>query len=463
MKPDTPPPLEFVASLAEEINQAIEWLQDPPRTLTSQELHLRIQTLREAARVTGMNAVESVLDGAERELTQGEPGKEPATTDSLLERLCGLADMLAETLQEKERGWFVRIGIAGELLSNVAADIHNSTERLQTASALAENLAIEQQPDQRARLAGLLVSELARLTDEQHSGLKTLRQTLPELQNIMHELTSEISWMHNASIVPLLARLRQHVRVYGRKHGKPFSLVAHCTGVRIAAFQLEALEKIFSYLVDDILSAGFGSPQERRKAGKASVGSLNISGTPKKTLTSLLIKDDGDKDRPAPVISDDVREQLGSLRARLLMLDTSSTEGRQLLLQMPCWQEILDVLPVKTAVGEVLVPLDVIAEVFSSYASQDNDLPVVSLARRSSDEKENKAGLILDIDGWRAVMYADVLGAHFRVIQSPPEADDPAWTTGRVCEEDRSLPILHPLPFMDVEEGQLCLYPIAPS
>ncbi|HUU01539.1 MAG TPA: hypothetical protein VM425_08880 [Myxococcota bacterium] len=462
MNPGPPPPLEFVASLAEEINQAIDWLQDPPENLTNQELRLRIQTLREAARVTGMNAVESVLDGAERELSPDDPVKEPALFDSLIERLCGLANSLAETLQESERNWFERIRTTGEDLGKIARGIQASTERLNASACLVEKLALEPRPTQRTRLAGVLGREIAELTAEQRSSLKGLQQTLPELQDIMHDLSREISFMHNASITPVLARLRQRVRAYSRQHGKPVSFVAHCTGVRVAAFQIKPLEKVLEQLVDDILSAGFESTGERRQTGKATVGSLNISGNQEKALTSVLIKDDGNSQRPPAVISTEIREQLGSLRARLLMIP-SSVEGRQLLLQLPSWHEILDVLPVRTTVGEVLVPLDVIAEVFSAAAKPAEDLPVVSLARRSNDEEENQAGLIFDIDGWRAVMYADVLGAHFSALQSPPQAGDPAWTTGRICEEGRSLPILHPLSFMDVEEGVLCLYPVASS
>ena len=233
-------------------------------------------------------------------------------------------------------------------------------------------------------------------------------------------------------------------------------MLPRCSGVEVGSRQVEPLGRVLEYLVKEALQEGIETPQQRRKAGKPTVGVLRITAQAEKSILAVSLQDDGRPARGEPKVPRALRKDLLSLRARLLK-EPDGDFGQHLTLQVPVWRSTIEVLPVGTPAGELLVPLAVVGEVFTGEKDGLDALPVVSLQRRAADtrRKRPESGVVFDIAGWRGVMYAELLNTHFRVVPSQPEVGDPPWVIGRV----RSTPVVHPLPFMELTEEQVCLFP----
>jgi hypothetical protein len=293
-----------------------------------------------------------------------------------------------------------------------------------------------------------------------------LRESIAVLRAGTRKLTGDLSGLLTVPLLPALIKLREQVRAAGRDLNKPVSLHPRCSGVEVSNRQIEPLGRVLDHLVKQALQEGIESPQQRRKAGKPTVGVLRITAKAGKSILEIGLQDDGRTDRPEVKLTRAIRKDLLSLRARLVK-ESGEDHGQHLTLQVPVWRNTMEVIPVGTPVGEMLIPLAVVGQVFTGTHEPSDGLPVISLQRRASDPEPQRpeSGVVFEIEGWRGVMYAELLNTHFRVVPSQPEAGDPAWVIGRVRPVEAgtgtsdSRPVVHPLPFMDLTEEQTCLFP----
>jgi len=444
---------EVMLSLADEIRQTIEWLaelEDPPADQLTQRLH----TLREAAGVAGLESVGSLLSDLETGISRE---KEPSRKILLaLDRLSGAILAMATSLENKQLEWVERALGLEQTLNQIAAELARGTHRLAGDAALLQSSLIAPPGADREPLLMRLTGDLSEVIAEQKKLSDRLRESVSALRKGTRMLVGDLSGLLTVPLLPALLKLREEVRVLGRDQGKPVSLLPRCSGVELNIRQVEPLERVLDYLVKDALQEGIENPQQRRKAGKPTVGVLRVTARPEKSILVVRLEDDGRPGRGEPKLPQKIRRDLQALRARLLK-DPDGDSGQQLILQVPLWPGTLDVLPLGTPSGEVLVPLAVVGEVFTGEKAGLDDLPVVSLQRRAADQsrKPPESGVVFELAGWRGVMYAELLNTHFRVVPSQPEVGDPAWVIGRVG----STPLVHPLPFMELTEEQACLFP----
>jgi len=444
---------EVMLSLADEIRQTIEWLaelEDPPTDQLIQRLH----TLREAASVAGLETVASLLSELESELS-GE--KDPSRRIvHALDRLSGAILAMASSLENKQLEWIDRALGLELTLNKIALELTRGTDRLAGSTALLQSCLTAPPGADREPLLKRLTGDLGEVIANQKLLGKRLRESLFALRTGTRTLVGDLSGLLTVPLLPTLIKLREEIRVLGRDQGKPVSLLPRCSGVEVGSPQVESLGRVLEYLAKKALEEGLETPQQRRKAGKPTVGVLRITAQTGKSMLVVSVQDDGRSARGEPKVPRSLRKDLLSLRARLLK-EPDGDFGQHLTLQVPVWRSTIEVLPVGTPAGELLVPLGVVGEVFTGGKDGLDALPVVSLQRRAADtrRKRPESGVVFDVAGWRGVMYAELLNTHFRVVPSQPEAGDPPWVIGRV----RSTPVVHPLPFMELTEEQVCLFP----
>jgi chemotaxis protein histidine kinase CheA len=444
---------EVMLSLADEIRQTIEWLaelDDPPADQLVQRLH----TLREAASVAGLETVGSLLSDLESELSKE---KEPSRKIlHALDRLSGAILAMANSLENKQLDWIDRALGMEQALNKIAVELARDTDRLAGTATLLQSSLTSPPGDDREPLLQQLCADLGEVIANQKLLSDRLRDSLSALRTGTRTLVGDLSGLLSIPLLPTLIKLREEVRILGRDQGKPVSLLPRCSGVEVGSRQIEPLGRVLEHLVKEALQEGIENPQQRRKAGKPTVGVLRVTAQPEKSILAISLQDDGRPARGEPKVPRALRKDLLSLRARLLK-EPDGDLGQHLTLQVPVWRSTIEVLPVGTPAGEVLVPLGVVGEVFTGEKEGLDSLPVVSLQRRSSDtrRKRPESGVVFEVAGWRGVMYAELLNTHFRVVPSQPEVGDPPWVIGRV----RSTPVVHPLPFMELTEEQICLFP----
>jgi hypothetical protein len=453
MSPNAVIHAEVMLSLADEIRQTIEWLaemEDPPANQLTQRLH----TLREAASVAGLESVGSMLSDLEAEIS-GEKDTSKKIVLAL-DRLSGAILAMANSLENKQLEWLDRALGLEQTLDQIAAELGRGTDRLAGDAALLQSSLTAPPGDDREPLLQQLTTDLGEVIADQKILSDRLRESLSALRKGTRMLVGDLSGLLTVPLLPALVKLREEVRVLGRDQGKPVSLLPRCSGVEVNSRQVEPLGRVLDYLVKEALQEGIENPQQRRKAGKPTVGVLRINARPGKSILVVNLQDDGKPARGEPKLPKKVRQDLLSLRARLLK-QPDGDYGQHLTLQIPLWRSTMEVLPLSTPAGEVLVPLAVVGEVFTTDKKDLQTLPLVSLQRRAADKprKPPESGVVFDLEGWRGVMYAELLNTHFRVVPSQPEAGDPAWVIGRVG----STPVVHPLPFMELTEEQVCLFP----
>jgi len=453
MSPNATIHAEVMLSLADEIRQTIEWLaalEDPPADQLTQRLH----TLREAAGVAGLESVGSVLSDLEDEISKEKdpPGKIVLALD----RLSGAILAMASSMENKQLEWVDRALGLERSLNHIVGELSRGTDRLAGNAALLQSSLTAPPGDDRVPLLHRLTSDLSEVIADQKILVDRLRESISDLRKGTRMLIGDLSGLLTVPLLPVVLKLREEVRVLGRDQGKPVSLLPRCAGVELNSRQIEPLARVLDYLVKEALQEGIEPPPQRRKDGKPTVGVVRINARPGKSILELRLEDDGRPGRGEPKLPRNVRQDLLTLRARLLK-EPEGDCGQRLTLQVPLWRSTMEVLPLGTPVGEVLVPLVVVSEVFTGEKAGFDGLPVVSLQRRAADQAHNppESGVVFDLEGWRGVMYAELLNTHFRVVPSQPEAGDPAWVIGRVG----SVPLVHPLPFMELTEEQVCLFP----
>jgi hypothetical protein len=203
-------------------------------------------------------------------------------------------------------------------------------------------------------------------------------------------------------------------------------------------------------------------PGERRKSAKPTVGNVWIEGAIHKGLLTLKISDDGRADRVPPEVSPAMDKDLKLLRSRLVMenADERGKKNPSLVIQIPAWYNIATVIPVRTAAGVQLVPLSVVSEVYRSVERLPSGLEEVRFERRGTrgEDPGTDSGLVLQLGSWRGVLRAEILGSHLQVIPIPADPGDPPWVIARATDGAEARPVVHPLPFMELE-GDLCLFP----
>ena len=457
MSPTAAVHAEVMLGLADEFRQTIEWLaelEDPP----ADQLVQRLRTLREAAGVAGLESVGSLLNELESELKEEQdPSQKIVRT---LDRLSAAILSMANSLEARQLEWVDRALGLEQTLNRVAGELSRGTERLSGSSALLQSALTAPPGDDREPLLQQLTEDIGKVVSNQRVLGDRLRESISTLRKGTRMLVGDLSGLLTVPLLPALVKLREEVRVIGRDQGKPVSLLPRCSGVEVSNRQVEPLGRVLEHLVKEAIEEGIESPQQRRKAGKPTVGVLRITAKPSKSILTIKLEDDGKPGRAEPKLPRPIRRDLQALRARLLK-EPDGDSGQHLILQVPTWRSTLEVLPLNTPAGEVLVPLGVVGEVFTGEKDGLSDLPVVSLQRRAADtrRKRPESGVVFDLAGWRGVMYAELLNTHFRVVPSQPEAGDPPWVIGRVRSGETGTPVVHPLPFMELAEEQVCLFP----
>jgi hypothetical protein len=454
---------EILFSLADEIRQTIAWLgdrQDPPAA----EVTSRIRTLREAATVAGLESVGSILTGLDQELAAA---KEPATRIELvLDRLSSAILGIANSIEDKQLEWVESAREIEQTLDRIDLELGRGADRLTGSLSLLETASMAHSDEDRRNLVlrstVVLREEIAR----QRRLRDRLREPIAVLRTGTRKLTGDLSGLLAVPLLPALFKLREKIRVLGRDLGKPISLHPRCSGVEVSRHQIEPLVRVLEHLANNALQEGIESPQQRRKAGKPTVGVLRITAKAGKSILEIGLEDDGRTERPEVELPRATQNDLVTLRARLLQ-EPGEDNGRQLTLQVPVCRSTMEVIPVDTPGGEMLVPLAVVGKVFSGNLEPHDDVPVISLQRRAADGEHQRpeSGIVFEIGGWRGVLYAGLLNTHFRVVPSQPEAGDPPWVIGRVrsgeakTDTRKGRPVIHPLPFMKLTEEQVCLFP----
>jgi len=449
---------EIIRSLAEEVRMTVDWLNDQSRPPAADEVRKRIRTLREAAKMAGMNAVEAALDKTDRELDEHDPRESPSLTAKALDHLSEMIIYLARASEEKEFEWLGAIRRCEEELDRTGEKLSQSIEVCRRQAILLDSCSSATTSGERVRLLDRLGDELEQGTSLQRDCLEQLHLATASLAETRRKLVRELSSLQTDSVAPLLATLQERARQFSRSRKRPVSVLTRCTGLRLASRQLEPLKRIMDNLLQSILTDGFESPGERRKAGKATVGTVKISCQMSSDLAVIEIEDDGLEERPPPEAHGETAEDLKLLRARLFV-DEAFDAGQRLLLKFPVLCGGLETVCVKTAAGRALVPLGVIGELFTAESPPDGSLDIVDFARRASDQYITANGLVFELQDWKGVLFADILSTRLPVVAEPPEAGDEDWIIGRVCEDGDSLPIIHPLPFMKHEEDSRCIYP----
>ena len=454
---------EILLSLADEIRQTITWLgnqEDPPAT----EVTSRIRTLREAATVAGLESVGSILSGLDQELAAD---KEPATRIELvLDRLSSAILSMANSLEDKQLEWVESARGIEQTLDRIGLELARGTDRLTGSLTLLETSSMTHSDEDRRHLVMKSIEDLRKEIARQRRLRDLVRESIAILRTGTRKLTGDLSGLLTIPLLPALIKLREDVRVLGRDQGKPVSLHPRCSGVEVSRRQIEPLVRVLDHLTKNALQEGIESPQQRRKAGKPTVGVLRITAKAGKSILEIGLQDDGRPQRPEVKLPRAVKKDLLTLRARLLK-EPGEDNGQHLTLQVPVCRSTMEVIPVDTSAGEMLVPLAVVGEVFSGDHEPYDGIPVISMQRRAADveQKRPESGVVFEIDDWRGVMYAELLNTHFRVVPSQPEAGDPPWVIGRVRSGEAGMsalegrPVVHPLPFMELTEEQVCLFP----
>ncbi|MBW1809722.1 MAG: hypothetical protein JRJ87_16115 [Deltaproteobacteria bacterium] len=452
---------EVLLSLAEEIGQTVNWLSEHEIPPPVEQVRVRIQTLREAATIAGMNSIEGILDELDRTLvSQGKlkPLDQVEQSNHVLHGLSDLITSLVKSAEEKELAWIEQINTAETKLLHVASELNRYVNRLSEKIMLIDAIAAAQSSQERSRLLAQLGKQLKKESDQQRTCYSRIQDIRANLSKALRLMVNELSGIHGVEIATSLAHLPELARDYGRNKSRPVSLLTRFGNIKVSTRQLEPLSRVLEFLVSDILENSLQSPRERKKAGKATVGNIRLSAERDSNLLQIVIEDDGLTQRPGLKLTQQVTHDLSALKSRLLS-EGATDHSRCIRLQVPVWHSTCEVILVESAVGQVLVPLSIVAEVFTAKNPPDTDLQHILLARRATDDSQYENGLILKIGDWFGVIKANPIGSHFRVVPTPATDEDPDWAIAKVCDKDSQRPILHPLLFVDLKEDQQCLFP----
>jgi len=452
---------EVLLSLAEEIGQTVNWLTEQESPPPLDQIRGRIQTLREAATIAGMNSVEGILDDLDRTLIsqdKTEPQNQIEKSNQVLHSLSDLITSLVKSAAEKELAWIEEINAAKTKLTQVAGDLNKNLNHMSENIMLIDACAAAQSSHERSRLLAQLGKHLKTESDQQRTYCSRIQDIRSSLSKALRLMVDELSGIHGVEITTPLAHLPELAREHGRQKGRPVSLLTRFGNIKVNIRQLEPLSRVLECLVNDILENRLQSPRERKKAGKATVGTIRLSADKDANLLQVVIEDDGLTQHSDPKLTKQAIQDLSDLNARLLS-EAATDHSRCLRLQVPIWHSTCEVILVESAVGQVLVPLSIVAEVFTAKNPPDDDLQPIPLARRATDDSQYENGLILKVADWSGVLKANTLGSHFRVVPTPVKDDDPDWAIAKVCDQDSERPILHPLMYVDLKEDQQCLFP----
>lgn len=445
---------ELLLTLAEEIRQTAVWLgqeQEPSPT----NIRFRLRTLREAAAMAHLNSVEAVLADLEQQLV------EPAGVEleQVLEQLSSLLVSLAEPAEAREREWMDQLAGVETELDRLGQELSHGAQRLGRLSLGSDRAALYTDPDQRAAAALALGRELRSEVERLKSWRRLAVTTADRLRDAGRTLMRELAATHRIPLDPTFARLRERVRRWGRAQGRPVSLQCRATRLDIGVRQFEALARLLEGLVEAALDDGLGDPQQRRRAGLPTVANLVISGARRGSLLELRLEDDGHGRRPDPVLDADARADLNALRARLWR-EGDDAPGRRLVLQLPIWYSSLEAVTLETERGEVLVPLAVVERILAEGQQPEAELAPIALERRAAaDATAGGPGLVIALGSWRGWLAGRVTGPVTRVVVQRAAASDPQWAIGRVADEARVRPLLHPLAFVAPAGSWRALHP----
>ncbi len=461
MMPTTACDTRILQSLTEEISQTISWLAESEATPAQKQIRDRIRTLREAATVAGLSSVEAALDKLDRSLAlSGGLGPDDTSQDAsnILGQLLGMNSLLASCLEEKELGCFHSLKNIEQGLDQISTTLSSSMARLDKKRQLIDDCSSAASVLERVTLLAQLEREISEEFERQQNCWQQTTSCRSHLDDSMSHLARELAGLHTLSLSPALGGIQSHVRRLSRNEGKPVSLIHRCAEIRLSAHQTDLVTRVLLYLVDQALLDGIEDPQQRRSAGKTMVGSLRITGKSSQGLTELYMEDDGESGRDSLPVPNSIRQALSGLRGRLVQMPPPSS-GQLTMLQFPTWRNSLEVIPAEAASGPVLIPIDTVAEVYGEGQVPNHELPMVSTARRVTDQATHTGGIVFSVGQWQGLLAATNISTPVRIICTPGQDDDPPWVIGWGEHATEKLPILHPLLFADMSEGHICLHP----
>lgn len=452
---------EVVSSLSEEIRQTLAWLAEQDEPPSALDLRARVRTLREAAGVAGMHAVSRALDELDTELDDSDRAvvELEARMELVLGRLSALLASMAASVEKHELEWIELLGRLERNLEGIAAEIQETLQRLSERTGLLDACMTASSGALRLELLERLRRQLAEESRRQRGFQRQVKRAGSDLHVASHALVRNLGRLRCIPLTSLALRLRDEARELGLGTNRPLSLHPRCNTVDIGVRQAEPLHRVMAWLIRQIINEGLEEPAGRRAAGKPTVASIRLLGHQTAGLITLVLEDDGVIERALPVVPSAIGKDLGLLRARLLREDPGDAPPR-LLLQLPAWHPSLEFLPVRTRTGVCAVPLQVVAEVFRAGRQPEN-LPVIELDRRDKASAMDPAGsgVVLQLEDWRGVLYAEIQGPRQRAVPTSPEPADPPWVIGRVQDDTGSRALIHPLPFMEHGEGRICVFP----
>lgn len=431
---------ELLQALSQEIRQTSRWLLKE-KTPDTSSIRFRLHTLREAAATAEMKTVDLALAKIESRLE----GPAPAGVEEILDQLSKLLLSLAKPILENEQLWLADLGTIENDVKALAKSMDQSSARLMMLASIAENVLMkgsENIPvEELLSISRSLRDESGEAQRRRTYALRTVKKLHRTSRALMKDFSTN-SWI---PLDPAFARLREKVHKWSKANTNPVALRCTANKTRVGIKQYEDIIKLLDFILDEIMKKGLDDPENRNKAGKATVAGIAIGSSMEQNLVQMEISHDGVSKRAFSLPSD-ARDNLRNLRARLWM-DESTDIGQRLVLQLPLFFSTVEAIKIRCDAGEIFVPVGVLHGLVRIPGDLPEDLSRIYLDRRTSiSEKEHLShGLIFSLGYWQGYLPCNILSPAKRIIVNSPREKDPLWVLGRTDTEKESSRVLHPL------------------
>jgi hypothetical protein len=446
------PKPELVAALIEELELAINWLDESNPPPSADEARERLRTLREAATAAGASAIEGWLaDLANEPFESRESG-------AYLARLAQASRMLSEPYANRELDWLGENSrLAGEL-EYLAAEWRSGSERLGHFSMLLERCVTTLNERERADLSSKLTQKLCEEIQVQRFAQRRLLTSVEALRRWAHEFSRERTGAQRVLLAPRLAAVRTWVQIEASR--LKLNITWHLGTVTVERDHVEPLTILLRELFEWIVSDRQEPLHQPHKKNAAPPLKLNLHGEEHARLLTMVIEADTDRQRPAFSPSSTAKQALATVRGRLT--SESSERVCRLTLQVVESGRCEDVVPVHSQAGLVLLPVWMVKEVFSSLPAAIDPWPRISLPQASPEKvviDENTAVLI-EIGSYSGLLPGRVTGVPFRAVVDPPASTDPPWIQGRAHLHGVMRPVMCLLPLVPIAKRGCQIYPL---
>ena len=137
----------------------------------------------------------------------------------------------------------------------------------------------------------LIRNRFLRVSEEYH--LQALRDAVASLNQATNELYSEILKIRLTPIEQVFNIFPRFVRDLSKNMGKQVDLIVDCGEVALDKSIIEELTDPLVGLIRNAIDHGIETPDERRAAGKPSVGTLKLLAKREGELVAITVEDDG--------------------------------------------------------------------------------------------------------------------------------------------------------------------------